>query len=99
MIDVHGTVIDPFGDGGTIVFSALRHDNKAIYLGINPYAWLVTFVNVVSIDLKEFEEKSKEVLENVYLASIFYLHNDYLYYPNGKFLGKEETLNGLQSFF
>ncbi|WP_237702632.1 hypothetical protein [Saccharolobus islandicus] len=26
MNNVHGTVIDPFGGGGTIVFSALRHE-------------------------------------------------------------------------
>jgi 16S rRNA G966 N2-methylase RsmD len=99
MIDVHGTVIDPFGGGGTIVFSALRHDNKAIYLDINPYAWLVTFVNVVSIDPKEFEEKSKEVLENVYLESVFSLHNDYLYYPNSKFFWKRRNADRITEFF
>jgi len=84
MSDIDGTVIDPFGGTGTIVLSALRHGNKGVYLDINPYAWLVAFVNIISVDAEEFMRRGEEVLENLTEVRKRTLRNDYLYYPNGK---------------
>jgi 16S rRNA G966 N2-methylase RsmD len=93
------TIIDPFGGSGSIIISALKHNNKGIYLDINPYAWLVAFVNIVNINPEEFMRKGKEVTENITETNETTLKNDYLYYPNGKpFLKKENTERVSQLF-
>lgn len=92
-------VVDPFGGAGTIVLSALRHGNRAVYLDINPYAWLVAFVNIVEIDPKEFREKGKEVLERLEPTKKRVLRDDYLYYPNGKPFWKKRNADRVSQFF
>jgi len=82
--DIHGEVVDPFGGSGSTILTTLRHGNKAIYLDINPYAWLVAFVNIIEIDHEEFMKKSDEVLKNLKETNEVSLNNDYLFYPNGK---------------
>ncbi|MUM65779.1 DNA methyltransferase [Acidianus infernus] len=99
MNDVEGTVVDPFGGSGTIILSALKHDNKGIYLDINPYAWLVAFVNIVKIDAEEFMSKGEEVLENLPEVRKRALRNDYLYYPNGKPFWKKRNVERVSQFF
>jgi len=99
MSDIDGTVIDPFGGAGTIVLSALRHGNKGIYLDINPYAWLVAFVNIISVDAEEFMRRGEEVLENLTEVRKRTLRNDYLYYPNGKPFWKKGSAERVSQFF
>ncbi|MBB5254129.1 DNA adenine methylase [Sulfurisphaera ohwakuensis] len=93
------TVIDPFGGAGSIVLSALRHGNRAIYLDINPYAWLVAFVNIVSIDAEEFKRKSEEVLNNLVIIRKRTLKSDFLYYSNGKPFWKKRSVDRVSQFF
>ncbi|ADX82778.1 DNA adenine methylase [Saccharolobus islandicus] len=99
MSDIDGTVIDPFGGAGTIVLSALKHGNKGVYLDINPYAWLVAFVNIVEINAEEFMRRGEEVLENLTEVRKRTLRNDYLYYPNGKPFWKERNVERVSQFF
>jgi 16S rRNA G966 N2-methylase RsmD len=99
MSDIDGTVIDPFGGAGTIVLSALRHGNKGVYLDINPYAWLVAFVNIISVDAEEFMRRGEEVLENLTEVRKRTLRNDYLYYPNGKPFWKKRNAERVSQFF
>ncbi|QGA69060.1 DNA methyltransferase [Sulfolobus sp. E11-6] len=99
MSGISGTVIDPFGGAGSIALVSLNLGNKAIYLDINPYAWLVAFVNIVSIDAKEFKEKSDEVLENLSFVRKRKLRNDYLYYANGKPFWKKRNAERISDFF
>jgi len=99
MSNIEGTVIDPFGGAGTIVLSALRHGNKGVYLDINPYAWLVAFVNIISVDAEEFMRRGEEVLENLTEVRKRTLRNDYLYYPNGKPFWKKRNAERVSQFF
>lgn len=99
MSDIDGTVIDPFGGAGTIVLSALRHGNKGVYLDINPYAWLVAFVNIVEINAEEFRRRGEEVLENLTEVRKRTLRNDFLYYSNGKPFWKKRNAERVSQFF
>ena len=92
-------VVDPFGGAGTIILSALRHGNRAVYLDINPYAWLVAFVNTVEIDPEEFKEKGEEVLERLKPTKKRTLKNDYLYYPDGRPFWKKRNVDRVSQFF
>jgi len=99
MNNIKNTTIDPFGGAGTITLSALKHGNKAIYLDINPYAWLVAFVNIIQINAEEFMRKGKEVTENLTEINKTTLNNDYLYYPNGKPFLKKENIERISQLF
>ena len=99
MSDIDGTVVDPFGGAGTIVLSALRHGNKGVYLDINPYAWLVAFVNIVEINAEEFRRRGEEVLENLTEVRKRTLRNDLLYYSNGKPFWKKRNAERVSQFF
>lgn len=99
MENINGTVIDPFGGAGTIVLSALKHGNRAIYIDVNPYAWLVAFVNIVKIDAEEFRRRGDEVLENLSEIRKRTLRNDYLYYSNGKPFWKKRNAERVSQFF
>jgi len=83
MKKIHGEVVDPFGGSGSTILTALHHRNKAVYLDINPYAWLVAFVNIVEINPDEFMKEGNEVLKKLKEVNETSLNNDYLFYPDG----------------
>jgi hypothetical protein len=99
MKEVDGEVVDPFGGSGSIILTALRHGNRGIYLDINPYAWLVAYVNIIGADPLEYEEKVNEVLENLVPVRKRVLRYDYLRYRNGKPFWKREKVERVSQLF
>ncbi|WP_369611173.1 DNA methyltransferase [Sulfurisphaera javensis] len=94
-------VLDPFGGSGLIVRYVAERGKEGIYVDINPYAYLVAFVNTQPIDKSEFKEKAYEVLEiaRKMRTRKRVLSNDYLYYKDGKSFLKKEKVERVSELF
>ncbi|MCG3110068.1 hypothetical protein L3N51_02365 [Metallosphaera sp. J1] len=94
-------VIDPFGGSGAIVRTAADTGRRAVYLDINPYAWLVTFLNTQPINRDEFMDRGKLVLEmaNEMKVRKRHLKNDFLYYRDGTPFFKKRNVDRVSQLF
>lgn len=99
--DSTDTVVDPFGGSGAIVSAAAKAGRRGIYLDINPYAWLVAFVNTQGINKTEFMEKGQQVLEIAKGMRIRkrVLHDDFLYYGDGTPFFKKRNVERVSEIF
>jgi hypothetical protein len=94
-------VVDPFGGSGVISRITLEKGKKAIYVDINPYAWLISHVSIAGADQDEFVDAANNVLENARRKLIFRekLRNDKLYYFNGRPFLKKRNYERVSDFF
>jgi hypothetical protein len=96
-------IIDPFGGSGSIILEALRRGKKAVYADINPYAWLVTHVNIAGADTMEFDDAVNYVVKRAYEIENYIkrrvLPNDWLYYNNGASFIKRRNFDRVSQFF
>jgi len=102
-LDSPGTVVDPFGGSGSFVLAALELGKRVVYSDINPYAWLVAHVTIAGADPEEFLSTALQVLDRASRAWIYAssakLHNDYLYYYNGRPFLKRRNFDRVSEFF
>jgi len=94
-------IVDPFGGSGVITRIALEKGKKAIYVDINPYAWLISHVSIAGANYDEFVEVTNSVLEEARRKRVFRekLRNDWLYYPNGRPFLKKRSYERVSDFF
>lgn len=101
--DLEGdTIVDPFGGSGTIARISLEMGKKAVYIDINPYAWLVAHVSIAGAPASEYEEAAKhvvEIAESDRKSRRYRPRHDYLRYANGRHFWKRRRFDRVSDLF
>lgn len=94
-------IVDPFGGSGAIARAVVETGRQAIYLDLNPYAWLAAHVSLAAASRREYDECVRDVVESLDSVRVErkLLRRDYLAYSDGTPFWKRRQKLRVSEFF